>query len=445
MNYQKKWMQAIEDEFEQQKKRWPTERNHHQKIRELQLKHFSLFLKTGLPSSKDLHWRFSNINSLLSKKPQPADSSSSSEKNKEHIFPSFLPLSHKIHFHNGVLIEDSVKKLPEGVQFCTWKNLNPDFPLWDWIINQITLNKKEDGFYHLAGALPTEGYILYIPKDNEISRPLHIHFSFDKSINSDVSLFPLLNLRNFIFLEEGAKATFIESVSTQTDRVINSSTSVKSSPHSSLKWLTLDQGQSRSFHLNQAHCNMQKSSCIDRLSFSLGCGLSRDIIKVYQREEQAKSILSGLNLLKDTNCRDQKFFIYHLAKEGYSRQLSRGVLNDKAKNIFHGKIHVSHQALQTDCAQSAKNLLLSPTADAYTQPELEINCGEVKAQHGATAGQMDKDEVFYLQTRGLNQKKAFELLLIGYMTDALSQFSHPYLVNQLIKNIQNNKSLYLNL
>lgn len=440
---QKQWMQAIENEFEQQKKLWPKEKNHHEKIRELQLKHFSLFLKTGFPSPKDPYWKFNNTNSLLKRKSQKKDPLVSTE-NIENSFSSLFPRSYKMEFHNGVLKDSSLKNLPEGVEFCTWKNLKPDFPLWEKIINQNALNNKEDGFYHLAGALPTDGYILYIPKNCKISKTLHIHFSFNESTNTDTSSLSLSNLRNFIFLEEGAEATLIESTHSQRNITINSSTSVKTGSNSYLKWLNLDQGHAHSFYLNQVQCEMQKSSFIDRLSLSLGSGLSRDIVKIDQKEK-AKSILSGLTLLKHNNCRDQRFFVHHSEKEGYSRQVSRGILNDKSKNIFHGKIHVSPTAYQTDCAQSAKNLLLSSTADAFTQPELEIHCGEVKAQHGATAGQINKDEMFYLQTRGLEQKKAFELLLTSYMADALNLFSEPDLVKQLIKNITKNKSLYLNL
>ena len=440
---QKQWIQAVESEFEQQKKLWSKEKNHHKKIRELQLKHFSLFLKTGFPSAKDPYWKFNNTNSLFKRESKKTDSMVL-EEDRKNSFSSFFPMSHKIDFYNGVLKEDSLNNLPEGVQFCTWKNLKPDFPLWDWIINQSTLKNREDSFYHLAGALPTDGYILYIPKSCKILKPLHIHFSFDESIDTHTSSFPLSNLRNFIFLEEGAEVTFIESTHSQRNITINSSTSVKTEPNSYLKWLNLDQGHAHSFYLNQVQCEMQKSSFIDRLSLSLGSGLSRDIVKIDQKEK-AKSILSGLTLLKHNNCRDQRFFVHHSEKEGYSRQVSRGILNDKSKNIFHGKIYVSPTAHQTDCAQSAKNLLLSSTTEAFTQPELEIHCGEVKAQHGATAGQINKDEMFYLQTRGLKQKEAFELLLTSYMADALNLFSDSDLVEQLIKNIAKNKSLYLNL
>ena len=444
------WIQSLVNEFERQKQLWnkSPETTHHKTIKDIQQDHFSHFLKTGFPSDKDPNWKFTNTKTLLKNIFSPAGMPSpsvSTDENKSLTDFSFFPDSHILHFHNGVLVEDSVQNLPDGLKFCTWKELSPDFPAWPWITEQA-LKRKGDGFYCLAGAFPMESCILFIPENSKVSTPLHIHFSFDESSRSDNQILSssLWSLRNFIFLGKGAEITLIESVSTQ-KKSVNMVTDVKSSAHSSLKWLHLDQGLPHASYLNQVYCDMEEASRMDRLSFSLGAGMAKDSVEVYQLEEKAQSSLLSLALLKEKACRDQHFYTHHSKPEGYSRQFSRGILNDRSKNIFHGKIHVSSEAMQTDCAQSAKNLLLSSTADSYTQPELEINCGEVKAQHGATAGQINKDEVFYLQTRGLEEKKASELLMMGYINDILNQFSEKNLVDSLVKNIQKNKSLYLNL
>ena len=443
------WIQNLVNELEKQKQLWAESpvKTHQKIIRQTQIDHFSHFLKKGFPTTKDPEWKFTNTNSFLKNifSPVVSPSPASADENKPNVDSPLFPDSHIIRFHNGVLIEDSVKNLPQGLKFCNWKELNPDFPAWSWITNQ-TLKRKGDGFYHLAGAFPSDSYILFASEDCKVSTPLHIHFAFDNSVKANNVPTPsfLWNLRNFIFLEKGAEITLIESVSTH-KKSVNMVTDVKTSSCSSLKWLHLDQSSPYSFYLNQVRCDMEKASRMDRLSFSLGSELSRDIVDVHQLEEKVHSTLLSLALLKDKACRDQRFYIHHSKKEGYSRQFCRGILNDRAKNIFHGKISVSSEATQTDCAQSVKNLLLSSTADSYTQPELEINCGDVKAQHGATAGQINKDEVFYLQTRGLEEKKAFELLMTGYIKDVINQFPEKNLVESLIKNIQKNKSLYLNL
>ncbi|MDE0518694.1 MAG: SufD family Fe-S cluster assembly protein [Oligoflexia bacterium] len=446
MNYSKnhqQWIEALKTDFEGKKRLWQGSLQSYQnKIRQTQLEHFSHFLDKGFPSDKNPYWKFTNINSFLKSVFSLKKVSPTSFEDTSHVSFFSLPQSHKIHFHNGVLKESSLKNLPEGVQFCKWEDLTPDFPAWAWI--KQTLKKKGDGFYHLAGALPSCGYVLFIGK---MDLPLHIHFSFDESFQGDRSSVcsSLWNLRNFIFLTEQADITFIESVSTSKPMLVNSVTSVKTSQDSSLKWLHIDQGQSDSFYLNQVHCDMEELSSMNRLGFSLGSGLSRDTVEVWHLGEKAHSVLLGLSILKQKVLRDQRFYVHHLQKEGYSRQFSRGVLNDQAKNVFHGKVHVDSKATQTDCAQSAKNLLLSSTADAYTQPEMEINCGEVKAQHGATTGPLSRDEIFYLQSRGLEYRAAVEFLIMAYITDVLNQFPDKNLVQHLTQDIWESKNRYLNL
>ena len=391
------------------------------------------------------HQGNANQSGISVQKPEKDKNSSVQQTNENitHIDSFSFHESHKIHFHNGVLVRSSLVNIPDGVRFCKWEDLTPDFPAWPWIMQ--TLKKKGDGFYYLAGAFPSNGYVLFI--DKKVSRSLHVHFSFDESFqqSSESVLSSLWNLRNFIFLDEKASITFIESVSAKKKILVNSVTSVKHSKGSSLKWLYIDQGQPVSFYLNQVHCSMEESSNMDRLGFSLGSGLSRDTVKVQHLGEKARSVLLGLSILKQKALRDQRFYVHHTEKEGYSRQLSRGILNDKAKNIFHGTVRVSTSAAQTDCAQSAKNLLLSSTADAYTQPEMEIDCGEVKAQHGATMGPLSRDEIFYLQSRGLDYKTAVEFLIMAYITDVLTQFPDKNLVQHLTQDIWKNKHLYLNL
>ena len=515
MNYsdpQQNWIKILKEEFEKQKLSWAKApaKPHQQVIRQLQQEHFSCFLKTGFPSIKDSDWKFTNTHSFLKTTFPPVVSLPSLSVETDYSNTDFFPFtrSHTIHFHNGNLTEHSMKHLSGNLQLYSWKDLNPDCPAWPWITQ--ALKRKGDAFHHLAGAFPLNGYILFVPHhtssqsipiryensgaykrekpekpkldqyrlqdtitpsfdkvkdplpDPKNTIPLHIHFSFDEPTGLNDSAYSLWNFRNFIFLDEGAAITLIESVSTrhintqgrshkmdtfpvhfteqkastQQNTVINMSTDVKLSPQSSLKWLNMDQEPSPSVHLNQVYCDMEEQSNMDRLSFFSSSGLSRDTVEVHHSGEKARSVLSGLAILKQQAWKDQRFYINHLKKQGYSRQFSRGILNDRAKNIFQGKTYVSPEAIQTDCAQSAKNLLLSSTADAYTQPELEIKCGEVKAQHGATTGQLNQDEIFYLQSRGLNQTKAFKLLIMGFIKHILNRFPEKNLVEILTKKIE---------
>ncbi len=505
-NYQK-WVEALKVYFEKQKKLWfKTSVSPHQKtVQKLQTEHFARFLEKGWPLEKDPFWKFTNINRILknvwteallpsvavNKNNSFSETRQLSEKNidrftnknkgafrstkkniaekvlpEENIKPKklfFFPDAYKIHFHNGVLQEGSLDALAPGIQFCPWNTLTADFPAWPWVTQTLnTLKKERDGFYHLSGAFPLNGYVLFVSPPSHLLQNnravLHVHFSFDES----AFLHPAgLNFKNFLFLKENAKVTLIQTVSVQNHPsrlinkgnqpidskvfLINATTDVQVSEGADLRWLCIEEGTPHSCYLNQVHCDIEKSGRMNKLNVSLSSLFSRETVDIRHKGEKAHSTLLSLALLKEKAIKDQRFYIHHSKKQGHSRQFYRGILNDQSKSIFHGKIHVSAESAQTDCDQSAKNLLLSSKADSYTQPELEIHCGDVKAQHGATAGQLNKEELFYLQSRGLTQKKALEFLMMAYIKDVLNPFPDKTLIAHLIKKIQENKPLYLNL
>ena len=130
---------------------------------------------------KDPEWKFTNTYSFLKNIFSSSDFSPSPSTDKNGSDKGMFCFSgtHEVRFHNGILQEDSIKNLPEGVKLCTWKNLTPDFPAWSGIATQ-NFKRKRDGFYHLAGAFPLDSYILFVQKDCKIAKPLHIHFSFDR-------------------------------------------------------------------------------------------------------------------------------------------------------------------------------------------------------------------------------------------------------------------------
>jgi len=417
-------------------------------IKEWKQEQFSSFLKTECTSDKDPLWAYSPINSILRKKPTPVSSVLESSnldpsKLKKGSQNSLLNLEspYALGFHNGIL---HYKHLPEGVFFSQWKDLTPSFPIWSWIKEEV-FKGTGDSFYHIANAFFLEGYILYVPEDCKISHPLSINFSFDENIDKLSANTGFLNFKNLIFLDKGSKLTCVENISSKQNTLINTVTNVKSSFRSQLHWLCIDEGSSALVNMNQTYCKMDKDSQINRLGFSLGSGFSREKIDISHLEDKSQSVLLALSLLKDKSFRDQRFITRHLTEGGYSRQCARGILNNESKSIFHGRVYVSPVAYQTNCSQSAKNLLLSSQATAYTQPEMEIHCAEVKAQHGATTGPLNKDEMFYLRTRGLKEYKAFELLVAAYIQDVLNLFPEKTLINKLKDNIQKNKSAYLNI
>jgi Fe-S cluster assembly protein SufD len=128
---------------------------------------------------------------------------------------------------------------------------------------------------------------------------------------------------------------------------------------------------------------------------------------------------------------DNHTHVDHCKPKGFSRQLYKGVLNDKARAVFNGKIIVHPGAQQTDSSQINKNLLLSRQTHVDTKPELQISADDVQCKHGATIGQMNEDEIFYFQSRSIPRKKAIHMLIHGFVDDVLLRIKSPVLQKKL--------------
>ncbi len=418
----------------------------------IQEKHFKLFLEKGLPDVQDSQWKFTHQKKWLKHLFYPAKTASDPIplSSSFSLFTKDIKKNsaYNIHFHNGRLIkgfDESIKSpsakknnpLPKDIQFCEWSDISPDFPEYESF--KKLLNREGDGLYHLSGAFSSNGFILYIPDKVEIKKPIHIHFSFDNPMKQA----SIWNMRNFIFLGENANLNLIESISASKNILANTVTDINCANHSQLSRLQIDNSSAESVLINQSLCELHEQAHLDQLNISLGEGFSRDATQVNQLGEKAHSVLLHLYLLKEKAERDQRFTINHLKPAGYSSQFSRGVLKDSAKHLFHGKTFIASQAEQTDCNQSAKNLSLSSRAESFIYPELDIHCGNVKAQHGATVGDLNTDELFYLQSRGLDEQSARQFLIYGYIQAVLNQFRETDMIEQLNlnKNILDNFSL----
>ena len=442
-----KWLTFLSKNFEQQKKATTPF------IQQMQKKHFSAlkpFLSTNTQHPKDLafkNWLCLEPNApshtlsqpkhkMVNKHPlHPMPEGQKNTNNKDF----YLKASHVIRFQEGNM---SLKNLPKGLKLCALQDITKNFPAYTWIKEQTQITeqaqtteqakpKTGDFFWHLAGAFASKGFCLFVSKNYQETKPLHIQFLFPDSSKNVFT-----NFKNFIFLEQGANLTLVESKNLKHNTVLNSTLDIKMSQNSCFKHVLVNQEGPLCFHTHQTACTMQKESKIDRLSLGLGRGFSRDRVHIYHKGQKAHSALLSLSLLKSQALQDHKYIIHHDQKQGFSQQLFRGVLNDHAKSFFHGKTHVSSTSNGTNCSQDIKSLLLSPKAKSQNQPELAIDCGDVKARHGATTGHLSKDEKFYLQSRGIEQKKALSLLMMAYIKEAIVPFPSKSLSKTLMQWIQ---------
>jgi Fe-S cluster assembly protein SufD len=174
------------------------------------------------------------------------------------------------------------------------------------------------------------------------------------------------------------------------------------------------------FHFGTLRAEVAKGGQYHSRTLSFGARLSRQQPWV-RLAEGAEVSLDGLALLDDHQVADTHSFLLHAEPHATSHQLHKCIVDGKARAIFNGQIRVAPHAQGTDARQQSRNLLLSESARVDTKPQLEIYADDVKCSHGATVGQLDPEELFYLQSRGLNSDDARNLLTYGFAADVLNR------------------------
>ncbi|MEL6123983.1 MAG: SufD family Fe-S cluster assembly protein, partial [Bacteroidota bacterium] len=173
-----------------------------------------------------------------------------------------------------------------------------------------------------------------------------------------------------------------------------------------------------------------RSSTYSSYNLYLGGGIVRNNISALSKGSGTETNLFGTYVINGTQHVDNQTFIDHAVPHCVSNELYRGVLDDKSRGVFNGKVMVRQDAQKTNAFQQNNSIVLSPTAVMDTKPQLEIYADDVKCSHGATIGQLDEEAVFYLQTRGLQKDKARSLLQMAFLDEVLSEMKLEVLQNK---------------
>jgi len=175
------------------------------------------------------------------------------------------------------------------------------------------------------------------------------------------------------------------------------------------------------FHIATIAGEFGRTSKVNVHSFALGAKLSRNNIRTKLAGEGLECILNGLYLTKDEQLADHHMIVEHAEPHCASHEYFNGILDDKSKGVFHGRILVREIAQKTDAKQTNKNLLLSDDATADTKPQLEIYADDVKCTHGATIGQLNAESIFYLRSRGMSEDTARRMLIHAFAGEIIER------------------------
>ena len=271
---------------------------------------------------------------------------------------------------------------------------------------------ERNGFtaLHLAFA---DVQIITIPKETSVEKPFEFNFKADE--NS--AIFPHI----IVVAEAGSKATIIEHYESNGASLTNSAIQVFVEENANLTHYRVQKESTESYHIGTTEINLKRGSLYNATNINLGAKLSRHDIHLKFNEQGGEAFVDGLYMLNGNQHHDTHSTIDHALPNCLSHQTYKGVLNDKSRGVFNGKVFVRENASGTDAQQSNKNLLLSNDARVDTKPQLEIFNDDVKCSHGATVGQLEDEELFYLLSRGISEKLAKNLLIYGFAEEIINK------------------------
>ncbi len=204
-----------------------------------------------------------------------------------------------------------------------------------------------------------------------------------------------------------------------------------------LEHYKIQRESARSFHIATTAADLGPNSRYDATTVTFGAEISRHDINVTFDHEGAECWVDGLYLVTTGQHADTHSLIDHRKPHCTSHQLYKGILDGKSRAVFNGKVFVRHDAQKTDAMQTNKNLLLSNEARVDTKPQLEILADDVKCAHGAAVGQIDEDELFYLETRGIHHDLARNLLTYGFAEEVIGKIKIDSIREQLDEAVLN--------
>jgi len=374
-----------------------------------------------LPTSRDEEWRFTDLAPLL--RLTFSATATAPKLGLSDIQPWLLPeaAASRLVFVNGVFASDlSARTLPVGVKLCTFAEALADPALAERVAKELGAQstQNQNVFTALNDALCTDGAALFIERNQIIEAPLHLLF-----INAPQTAAHVAASRCLVIAERNSQATIIEDyVSLGDGAYLNSAVSeFVLGEGAQITHAKLQREAAGAFHIAGTDATLARDAQFLSTSITLGARVSRHNVRVRLGGEGAHCTVNGLNLLSGRQLGDTHSLIDHVLPHCTSTQLHKCIVDDNAHAVFNGKVRVRHDAQKTDSRQSSRNLLLSEKARVDTKPELQIDADDVKCAHGATVGQLDMDEVFYLQSRGLSQSAARSLLTFAFAAEIIDQ------------------------
>ena len=394
---------------------------------------FETFQRQGFPSNKNEEYKYTPITKALEKEFSFKEINQSAsiptlEEVKEHFVPGLE--GNILVFVNGRYSKDysAIKSSSDLLEVHSLKQAYQE------AFHELTPGNKpaasidQDPFKQLNNAFAEEGVFVKIPDGKVLDQPLVIYFISDTRNGKSIQ-----QVQNFIVIGKNSQADIIEYHKGTGDNAsfVNTSTEIFVHENAVGSYCKVENEGEKSIHADNTTVHQDAKSVFTALSVNVEGGMIRNNLNITLNDEYCEANMFGLYLLRKRQHVDNHTTVDHKKPNCLSNELYKGIMDDNATGVFNGKIYVRPDAQKTNAFQSNKNILLSDDATINTKPQLEIWADDVKCSHGATTGQLDEEQLFYLRARGLGKETAKAMLLYAFAIDVLDKVKQPALKEYL--------------
>ncbi len=389
-------------------------------LRSLRERASARFHAAGFPTTRDEEWRFTNLAPLVDTDfALPGDDVAG--VTAEDLEPLMIPDldAATIVFVNGSYAAhlSQIGDLGDGVTVASLSQAIETHG--EAIRKQLeSLDVDEtDALTALNGAHLADGLFVHVQRGKAAARPIQAVY-----VTTRAATPTMVHPRNLIIAEESAQVTVIEhgvALDVQQPALTNTVTQIEAGDNAVVEHYFLEEESHEAYNISSLEIHQGRDSNVASHTVLLGGRLVRNNVHPVMDGEHCECLINGLYLPTGTQHMDNHMRVEHAQPHGDSRQFYKGVLSDKASAVFSGRIVVAEGAQKTDAKQTNANLLLTDEAQINTKPQLEIYADDVKCTHGATIGQLDRNAIFYLMSRGVPKETARAILTYSFAAEGL--------------------------
>jgi Fe-S cluster assembly protein SufD len=398
-------------------------------LRQLREDAWTRFSAKGFPTTHDEDWRFTNLAGLAKTPFRRPAKGSVGHLAKEIEAHRLDGAACQLVFVNGHFAPElsEAGNLPNGLELCALKRafdcgLEPCAP--GGIEQHLGryADARRDVFVALNTALWEDGAYLRIRRGAAIEHPVHLLYV---SVGGGEQI--MTHPRTLIVAEEQSQASVVEDYISIGEEAAfsNAVTELVAGDGAVVSHFLIERENLASFNVSTLRIEQGRAANVASHSILLGGGLVRNNVHPVLAGEGTECLINGLFVGAGHQHLDNYMMVEHARPQGASRQFYNGILAGHARGVFHGRIVVHKDAQKTDAKQTNRNLLLADTARIDTKPQLEIHADDVKCTHGATIGQIEEEQLFYLRSRGFPEIEARNLLLYAFAAECLDRMHEP--------------------